>query len=183
MDYIQISKINDFIFCPYSLYYHSIYESFSVRTYHASPQTKGKIKHEPVEEGRYSTAKRYLQGLEICSTYYGLVGKIDIYDKQKLSLIERKSRVEKIYDGYKYQLYAQYFAMIEMGYDIQSLTIHSLEDNKNHGVNIPAGVELQKFEKTLKNMRNFNMNTKVITNCAKCNQCIYRVLCVYAVAQ
>ncbi|MFH1030792.1 MAG: type V CRISPR-associated protein Cas4 [bacterium] len=178
-DYIQISKINDFIFCPYSLYYHSIYENFSQKVYHESPQTKGKIKHECIDKGKYSTAKKFLQGMDVYSEKYGVCGKIDIYDKEEQSLIERKNKVVKIYDGYKYQLYAQYFCLLEMGYEIKKMFIHSLSDNKRYKIDLPTGEELEKFEKIISDMRSFKIEKdKIEKNGNKCAMCIYRQLCV-----
>ena len=48
-DYIQISTLNDFIFCPYSIYLHNIYMDADESLYHATPQTKGRIAHEKVD--------------------------------------------------------------------------------------------------------------------------------------
>ena len=79
-DYIQITKLNDFIFCPYSIYFHSIYQNFNERVYHSSYQVAGKIKHESIDKSKYSTEKRYLQGTAVYSEKYRLMGKIDIYD-------------------------------------------------------------------------------------------------------
>ncbi len=176
--YIQISKINDFIFCPYSLYYHSIYENFSAQTYHSSSQTKGKIKHENIDEGRYSTAKKFLQGTDVYCEKYGLCGKIDIYNQEEKSLIERKNKVVKIYDGYKYQLYAQYFCLQEMGYEVKKMFIHSLSDNKRYEIELPAGDELKKFEETIDEIKKFDIiKNKIKKNPKKCEMCIYRQLC------
>lgn len=69
--------------------------------------------------------------IDVYSEKYGVIGKIDMYDENKKLLVERKKHVNKIYDGYVFQLYAQYFAMLEMGYTISSLEIRSLDDNKN----------------------------------------------------
>lgn len=176
--YIQISKINDFIFCPKSLYFHSIYENFSEKTYHQSPQVNGKIKHESIDYGKYSTSKRYLQGLEVYSEKYNLAGKIDIYDKDAKALIERKNTIVKIYDGYKYQLYAQYFCMIEMGYEVEKLYFYSMTGNKKYEIDLPEGDELEKFEETIRKMRDFDMlNNNYSKNPAKCAKCIYAELC------
>ena len=95
--YIQISKLNDFLFCPKTLYLHSIYESFGQKTYHQTPQIAGKIKHENIDQSRYSTAKKYLQGLEVASEEYGILGKIDLYDQESKTLIERKNKVSNKY--------------------------------------------------------------------------------------
>ncbi len=177
-DFIQISKINDFIFCPYSLYYHSIYEGFSEKTYHGSPQVKGKIKHERIDEGQYSTAKKFLQGWEVFSEKYGLKGKIDIYDAENKILIERKNKVVKIYDGYKYQLYAQSFCLQEMGYKTDKMFVHSMIDNKKYEVELPSAREIKKFENIINEMRNFSPeNYKLKKNTEKCANCIYCHLC------
>jgi len=176
--YIQISKINDFIFCPKSIYFHGIYESFSEKTYHQSPQVNGKIKHESVDYQKYSTAKKYLQGLEVYSEKYNLAGKIDIYDGEAKTLTERKNKITKIYDGYRYQLYAQYFCMVEMGYEVEKLFFYSMTDNKKYEIALPEGEELEKFEKTLDDIRNFDMlNNNFSPNLAKCEKCIYYELC------
>ncbi len=176
-DAIQISKINDFVFCPKSLFLHGIYESFSNKTYHYSPQTKGKIKHENIDQQKYSTAKRYLQGLEIYNEKYSLIGKVDVYDKEEKALIERKSKIKKIYDGYKFQLYAQYFCLLEMGYEVEKLFFHSLDDNKRYEIDLPTGEELEKFEKIIETIRNFKLSGNFKQNPKKCTKCIYRELC------
>lgn len=177
-NYIPISKLNDFLFCPYSLYFHSLYENFSEKVSHSLPQTAGKIKHAAVDVGTYSTAKRYLQGIDVCSEKYGLVGKIDIYDQETKTLFERKNKVANICDGYKYQLYAQYFCLTEMGYEVEKLKIHSLSDNKNYAVDLPVGEALEKFESVIFEMRNFDVAANDYRkNPVKCAKCIYRELC------
>lgn len=175
---IQISKINDFIFCPKSLYLHTIYENFSEKTYHELPQARGKIKHENIDARRYSTAKKYLQGLEVYSEEFGLVGKIDIFDTENKILIERKNKIKKIYDGYRYQLYAQYFCLREMGFQIDSIYLHSLSDNKRYKINIPSKNERAEFEEIIRKIRNFNPAKDIIVkNPSKCARCIYNNLC------
>ncbi len=174
---IQITKLNDFIFCPKSIYLHSIYENFSQKTYHRAPQYTGKLKHENIDKGKYSSAKRYLQALEVASSKYGLIGKIDIYDRQDKFLIERKNKVKHIYDGYKYQLYAQMFCLQEMGYIVKKLFIHSLSDNKRYEVNLPDKEEMQKFKKLIEEINNFDPAEFKPKNKNKCEQCIYKELC------
>ena len=75
--------------------------------------------------------------IDVYSEKYGVIGKIDMYDENKKLLVERKKHVNKIYDGYVFQLYAQYFAMLEMGYTISSLEIRSLDDNKKYKIALP----------------------------------------------
>jgi CRISPR-associated protein Cas4 len=95
--YIQISKINDFLYCPRSVYLHSIYENFNSKTFHKTPQVVGKINHSSIDEGRYSSAKKYLQGMPVYSEKYGIAGKIDIYDSEKKTLTERKTMIKKVW--------------------------------------------------------------------------------------
>ncbi|MEK7453201.1 MAG: type V CRISPR-associated protein Cas4 [Patescibacteria group bacterium] len=179
-EYIQISKLNDFIFCPRSMYLHSIYESFNEKVYHETPQVIGKIKHATIDEKRYSTRKDILQGSEVYSQKYNLVGKIDIYDKKKGELVERKTKIQKIYDGYKYQLYAQYFCLKEEGYDVKKIFLHSLNDNKRYEIELPDELETKKFEFLISNILNFDIlkNNNLKQNPNKCEKCIYRHLCV-----
>ena len=42
-DYISISTLNDFIFCPYSIYLHNVYENTDESIFHVTPQTQGRI--------------------------------------------------------------------------------------------------------------------------------------------
>jgi CRISPR-associated protein Cas4 len=179
-NFIPISKINDFLFCPYSLYYHSIYEGYNQKVCHALPQTTGKIKHALIDCGKYSTEKRYLQGMAVCSEKYGLAGKIDIYDAETKTLIERKNKVGRVYEGYKFQLFAQYFCLMEIGYEVKKLKIRSLSDNKNYVIDLPTGAELENFEKVIREIRDFDVAANNYRkNPVKCAKCIYRELCNY----
>lgn len=176
--YIQISKLNDFVFCPMSLYFHSFYENYDQKTYHREAQTVGKISHENIEKGEYSTAKRYIQGLPVYSLKYNLAGKIDVYDAEKKYLIERKHKVKKIYDGYVLQLYAQMFCLEEMGYQVKKLFVHSLSDNKRYEVKNPSGRDEFEFGKIIQKMRHFDLlNFNRSFNPNKCANCVYCELC------
>ncbi len=175
--FIQISKLNDFVFCPYSVYLHSVYEKFSQKTYHSVPQTVGKICHENIEQGRYTTSKWVLQGIEIFSEKYGLIGKADIFDVRTGALVERKYKVKRIFDGYKFQLYAQMFCLEEMGYKVESLYIHSLSDNKRYEIGLPDAEEIDKFETLIEKIKNYRPGEKFRKNLNKCARCIYKPLC------
>lgn len=41
-DFIAISTLNDFIFCPYSIYLHNVFEGTDDDVFYALPQIKGK---------------------------------------------------------------------------------------------------------------------------------------------
>ena len=178
-DVIQISKLNDFIFSPKSIYYHSIYENFSELLYHDIPQSAGKIAHECIDNACYSSSKQFLQGMSVYSEKYKLVGKIDIYDQKNKILIERKNLIKKIYDGYIFQLYAQMFALQEAGYEVTALKIHSLTDNKRYDIPMPTKKDEEKLANLIKNIRKFNImdNSENISQ-EKLDNCIYKVFYV-----
>ena len=48
-DLIAISTLNDFIFCPYSIYPHQVYVDADEDMYQAKPQTRGRNAHEKVD--------------------------------------------------------------------------------------------------------------------------------------
>lgn len=98
-DYILISALNDFIFCPYSIYLHNVYENTDESLFHATPQTRGRIAHEAVDEKRSSTRKDVLQALPVYSERYGLMGKIDAYNIEKKYLVERKYQIRQCYSS------------------------------------------------------------------------------------
>jgi len=176
--YIQISQLNDFIFCPKSIYYHGLYGGYKSSVYHDTPQVTGKIKHESIDLKKYSSASRYIQGLEVYNSKYNICGKIDIYDIQTKSLIERKTKIKEIYDGQKYQLYGQYFCLQEMGYIVEHLYLHSLTDNKRYKIKIPNEEEIKKFENLINQFCSFDLFDSSFTqNINKCNHCIYNELC------
>ncbi len=177
--YIQISKINDYLFCPRSVYLHSVYEGFDKKTYHSHYQTAGTLAHKTIEEDHYSSLARYMVGIPVYSDQYWLAGKIDIYDKKEKILIERKKRLKQLFDGQCYQLYAQMLCMREMGYPVDRLVIHSLDDNKRHGIALPSKTELQKFLGVLVEMQKLDNPVYGLlqTNVRKCANCIYQPLC------
>lgn len=176
---IIISNLNDFIFCPASIYFHNLYGSQDILTYQNSCQINGTNAHEAVDNGNYSGRKSVMTAVEVYSEKYNLVGKIDIYDAGTKTLTERKRQIKTIYDGYVFQIYAQYFALTEMGYEVERLRFYSLVDNKVYPVKLPEDdVEMfHKFEKTIHDIRNFDMSSYVQSNIEKCRKCIYEPAC------
>lgn len=47
---IAISTLNDFIFCPYSIYLHNVHMDADEDLYHAKPQTRGRNAHQRVDQ-------------------------------------------------------------------------------------------------------------------------------------
>lgn len=176
---IIISYLNDFIYCPASIYFHKLYGKIDGMIYQGVKQIEGKEAHRTIDKKIYSSRKDVFQGIEVYSSKYNIIGKIDMYDAKKKILIERKNKVNEIYDGYIYQVYAEYFCLVEQGYEVNKIVIHSLKDNKNYNIKLPVKDKtgLEKFEAVIKNMRNFNLDTFKQKNKKKCENCIYEPLC------
>ena len=177
--YIPISFLNDFIFCPLSIYYHQLYGNLSTRLYQDLPQIEGKAAHDSIDAKRYSTRKNVLQGIEIYSSNYNLCGKIDIFDIDSGILSERKKRIVKIYDGYIFQIYAHYYGLTEMGYAVKCLRFYSKDDNKVYPVPLPEEDPDMKsaFEKVVSDIKSFDIESFIPVSEAKCQKCIYEPLC------
>lgn len=175
---LNITALNDFIFCPISIYYHNLYDGVDKTMFQCSDQINGTAAHSSIDSQK-CTGSDYILSLEVFCEKYNLVGRIDMFDKKNKVLIERKKMVRTIYDGYVFQLYAQYFALTEMGYEINRLKIHSMDNNKNIDIPLPKDDKamLQKFEKTINNIENFEVMSFVQSNKEKCNRCIYRPYC------
>lgn len=129
-DYIPLSALNDFIFCPYSIYLHNVYMETDDEVYKAEPQAKGTIAHRGIDSKNGSTRKSDILSLAVYSDGFGISGRIDIYKQDKHLLIERQNNLKHIYKGQIYQLWGQYFFMKEMGYDIYQLAFYELSTNK-----------------------------------------------------
>lgn len=177
--YIKISYLNDFIFCPRSIYFHELYGDKERRIYQSSVQLDGLAAHSCIDKATYSTACTILQGISVYSHQYNLGGKIDVFDIKKGLLTERKKKIKKIYDGYIFQLYAQYFCLKDMGYSINKLKLYSMDDNKNYFLKKPeAEPEMfEQFLSLLEQIRNFNLSSSSQGNLDKCRNCIYAPMC------
>ncbi len=178
--YIPISFLNDFIFCPRSIYFHQLYGNTNTEQYQQTPQIAGKAAHAAIDEKKYSTRKGVLQGIEIYSERYNLCGKIDLFDTVKGTLTERKRSITTIYDGYVFQLYAQYHALCEMGYTVHSLAFYDISHNKQYPILLPReNSEMQqKFEDLITQINNFSLTDSPFSPIeSKCKNCIYSQLC------
>lgn len=176
---IIISHLNDFIFCPRSIYFHNLYYQIDSNLYHSTYQVKGINVHKNIDSKKYSSKKSILQGINIYSEEFGLIGKIDIYDMDSKTLIERKRKITKIYDGYLLQVYAQYYCLIEMGYEINQIKIYSLVDNKNYEIPLPTEEDKNKLKNIIKEINEFDLTKPFSQNKNKCVMCIYKELCDY----
>lgn len=176
-DYVSISSLNDFIFCPYSIYLHSVYMESDEGMYHASPQVKGKVAHEAIDAKSYSTRKDDIMSLSVCSERLRLIGKIDLYKQDKKMLIERKFQLKQIYRGQLYQLWAQYVCMQEMRYKVDKLAFYETSTNKMIYVELPQEAEILELEAFIKRFREFHPEMPFVINPNKCTHCIYCNMC------
>ncbi len=176
---ILISYLNDFIYCPVSIYFHKLYGNLNKEIYQSTDQINGSNAHRAIDEHKYSDKSNILQGIEIYSNEFEIQGKIDIFDIDKKTLIERKNTIKEIYDGYIFQVYAQYYGLTEMGYDVKKIKLHSITDNKNYEIKTPIeNKEMDlKFRELVKEIHEFNIENYIQTNKNKCKKCIYEPAC------
>jgi CRISPR-associated protein Cas4 len=92
--------------------------------------------------------------------------------------MERKSHISEVYQGYIYQLYAQFFCLTEMGYQVEKLKLYSMDNNKVYEIPLPDEEATKEFEAFLDVYQHFNpATTSFIANPEKCKNCIYSELC------
>lgn len=176
---ISISMLNDFIFCPLSIYFHNLYSEVENDLYKDLPQKKGTYAHDSIDTNQYSHAQKILCAINVYSEEYHLYGKIDLYKYETKELIERKKKIKKIYDGYIFQLYAQYFAMKEMDYTVNKLKLYSKDDNKSYSIPLPEeNLEMKRrFVQLIHDIDFFDISNYLPSNIEKCRNCIYRNSC------
>jgi CRISPR-associated exonuclease Cas4 len=181
--YIPISYLNDFLFCPRSIYFHQLYANFNSTVYHQAPQSKGKAAHETIDTKKYSTKSSILQGVEVYSEKYSLFGKIDIFDVNSGKLRERKREIKRVYEGYVMQIYAQCICLREMGFHVSSLSLYDMTHNRETNVALPEDDPemMSRFEQVVDLLFTFDLfNTSFTPFEAKCKACIYSNLCDFS---
>ncbi|MBP9886060.1 MAG: type V CRISPR-associated protein Cas4 [Leptospiraceae bacterium] len=181
--YIPISFLNDFIFCPRSIYFHQVHGGMSQEMYSSKEQTEGRAAHETIDERTYSTRKKVLMGTDVYCEKYNILGKIDVFDISAKKLTERKYKITKIYDGFVFQVYAQYFGLVELGYEVEKIVIHDRTHNKNYPITLPEEdkVMFEKFERLIEDIRNFDLSDPNFkANIEKCKKCVYSHLCDFS---
>lgn len=179
---IAISSLNDFIFCPVSIYFHTLETEENI-LFQDTAQINGTHSHKNSDNAAYSTQKSMLQGTAVYSAEYNLCGKIDVFDTENGVLTERKKNIKVVYAGYVFQLYAQYFSLSEMGYDVKKLRLYSMDTNKVYEIDLPENNAkmFAAFKKLITDMNKFSFDNFKQTNAAKCDNCIYEPLCCFSV--
>ena len=172
--YLAITTLNDFIFCPYSIYLHEIYHQNREEAYHSAFQSKGKRLHHFIEnnqdENSWKNAFVYSEKLKI-------YGRIDDYNKRTKELIEYKSTVAIAFRGYYYQIWAQFLCLSEMGVEVVHLSFYDFRQDKKIPVTIPNDEQILELKNHIKKVQEFDFNTDLNPNPNKCKQCIYHHLC------
>lgn len=175
---IPISLIGNYLYCPHSIYLHNVYMETDDSVYKAEHLYKGSAVHRAVDEKRTDNRKEVLQALPVYSERLGLVGKIDMFNAKTGELVERKTKVDRIYPRHIYQLWAQMFCLREMGYNVTKLSLYDYTSNKKHNVEIPSELEEQDFVSFLKGMRSYNpSNDEIEVSEQKCRYCIFTNMC------
>lgn len=145
--------------------------------YHAAPQTRGRIAHESIDNKTASNSKNDILSLPVYSVRFKLMGKIDIYRQKEKFLIERKYRIKQIFQGQIYQLWAQYFCLLEMGYEVDKLYFYEISTNKMIPIALPTEDDVLKFSSFIENFYHYDPTKNITINPNKCKNCIYHPLC------
>jgi CRISPR-associated protein Cas4 len=144
---------------------------------HATPQTQGKAAHAAIDNKTYSSRKDEITSLSVYSNELGVIGKIDLYKGKEKLLIERKYQLITIYQGQIFQLWAQYYCMTEMGYEIEKLAFYAISINKTFPVDIPTEVNKKELQAFIHQFKMFDPTKDMHVNINKCTHCIYCNLC------
>lgn len=177
--FLQITYLNDFVFCPYSIYLHQVFDNSNEELFTALPQHKGKFAHEEIDEFKTceQQSAKVLKGSYVISNRFGIYGKIDKYYVTEKKLVESKFQIKTIYKGYYYQLWAQYFALTEMGYEVNELAFYSIKECCYFPVNIPGDAEAIELRNHISTIARFDFESDIKINPEKCKHCIYASLC------
>lgn len=176
--YIAIATLNDFIFCPYSIYLHSVYMESDEDVYKATPQLSGSNAHSATDNRCSSTRKENLMSLPVYSDELGISGVIDLYKGDRHLLIERKNNLKHLFRGQIYQLWAQYFCMVEMGYRVDEIAFYEISTNRMLYQALPTDEDKEELKNFIKKFRSYSPATTPFTiNPNKCRHCIYCNLC------
>lgn len=176
---IVLSYLNDFIFCPISIYFHKLYGNLNQGVYTSTPQLQGKHSHKAIDTKLYSCKKNILQGIDVYSDEFKIQGKIDVFNVDTATLTERKHKITYVYDGYIFQLYAQYYGLIELGYEVKKIRLYSSVDNKIYNIELPINDKTMdtKFRNLIDKIHKFDIENFTQTNIKKCQNCIYEPAC------
>ena len=95
---IIITNLNDYEFCPVSIYFHNAMGNLDRIMSQSKCQIDGTHSHKSLDERTYSTRSEILQSMDIYCDRYGLIGKIDYFDSKNGVLTERKKKIKRVFD-------------------------------------------------------------------------------------
>lgn len=173
-NFINITMLNDFIFCPYSIYLHSIYDKSQEEVYYSKFQFKGKRLHDFIDNNK---DKKDWKNAFVYSEKYKIYGKIDEYKRNTEELIEYKSKATILFKGYYYQLWSQYLCLKEMGINVKRLFFYDFKEKTKIPVEFPTNKNIDELVLHIKTVQRFDFSLDIPINSNKCNRCIYRNLC------
>lgn len=180
--FLPITYLNDFVFCPYSIYLHQVFDNNHEEVYSSSPQQYGKSAHSEIDsfEKRKESIKaesKILKGIYVISNKLGVYGKIDTLFVNRKKLVESKFQIKTLYRGYYYQLWAQYYALIEMGFEVESILFHSIKEKQDYVIPLPNEKDELELRNHIRKIAHFDFESEIIVNPVKCSHCIYAALC------
>lgn len=144
----------------------------------AKPQVEGTIAHSATDSGKSSTKKDDLFSLSVYSNELGVMGVIDVYRREQKLLIERKNNLKKIFRGQLYQLWAQYFCLVEMGYQVEQIAFYEITTNKMLYQQLPGAAEKAELMAFVDKFKHYSPENDIFRiNHNKCVHCIYCNLC------
>ena len=85
---IPFTMLNDFIFCPASIYFHKMYDGVENLLFTGEKQIAGKALHKKIDDNTW-TQSDVICSQSFESRKYGLYGKIDKYYPKKKTLVMR----------------------------------------------------------------------------------------------
>ncbi len=178
--FVSFSQLNDFLFCPRSLYLHSLYYGYKTSLFHDTAQANGTAAHETIDNNTYKR-KGWVSGIWLCSPTYGIYGKCDLYNATTGVLVERKRTVHRLFLGLIMQVWAQAVCLEERGNIVGKIFLHSLTDNIKHSVKLPdAGVKSQ-LKALVYDIKSYTLlQGDLNPSVYKCQNCIYAPLCPLA---
>ena len=142
IDYIPLSTLNDFIFCPYSIYLHSVYMEADEDIYKALPQTKGTIAHQGIDMKKSSTKKGDIMSLPVFSDTFGISGKIDIYKSDNTLNFVSDGMVIVSYDIADDKMRSRFSKMLKKNGAIRlQFSVYELQNTKRIIDNLLAKIE------------------------------------------
>lgn len=178
--YVAFSQLNDFLFCPHSLYIHECYRPYSTALYHDQPQVAGKLTHETIDQNNYNK-RDWITGMWLCSPLLRICGRADLFNPKTGELVERKRLIRRIYLGQLMQIWAQWYCLEEMCYPVRCLAIHSLADNTRYPLDPPTPIQKESLCNLVGHIFAYDPHhSPPAANPAKCAFCIYAHLCPYA---